>query len=180
MKKVLFLFVFILLTACNATTPTSQLTPSPTIIDSNAYPQPGDLPTSYPVPELQETATQSPTSTPDPTKGSVTGILQLKGVPVTDARLYLADILNDEEGNEIAASFDPANSPVSFTNSDGNFTFTNINPGRYSLILNNSINSYMLFIPNTQDNLIVEVSVSQIFNFGTLNYDDLPIINSSN
>lgn len=115
-----------------------------------------------------------PNVTQDPALGSATGSLLLKGQPFAGRILYLAEIVKDANGNETAAGYDRANSPKAIVLEDGSFTFVNVKPGRYSIVLDIVRQAYMLKNPKDQSDLIVDVKAGTPASFGTLDYTDLP------
>jgi hypothetical protein len=185
MKNVWILILF-LLTACSTTQPILPATPISTQNTASGYPQPptnsgypapGNInATAYPAATADQNLTSGPTPTFMSGTGIVTGTILLNGAPVKNFRLYLAYILKNAQGVEMAASIDPAASPTTFTDQNGMFKFVNVAPKRYSLVLNNALNSYMLFKPKSRDNLIIDVTTGNFnVDIGILDYDELPI-----
>jgi hypothetical protein len=175
---ILFLVMcFVFITGCT----TAPVAPTP-LTDQPAntpegYPlsvQSTPLATDYPPPE-QVTSSPEPTWTPAAGLGIVTARILLNGNPVIDVRMYLADIIKNDEGQSISASVDPSASPQAYTDSNGVFTFINVKPGEYSLILNNALESYMIYKPNTQESFIIIVEPDAKVDLGELDYTDLPI-----
>lgn len=126
----------------------------------------------YPSPTSRSVVTTS-------TTGAIVGILKVKQgaseVPVSNARLYLGEILQDTRGQERAASFDRLSSPTTVTDESGQFAFSEIEPGRYTLILDTIINSYLLFEPGKTEALIITVEAGKVTDIGTLVYEKLPV-----
>jgi hypothetical protein len=120
----------------------------------------------------------SPTETFVPGTGRVTGVLQVGSggsQPVKDVVLYLAGTVKDNSGNDSFAALDRVNSPRTIADDQGRFIFTNVPTGKYGLVLDLIMNSYLLLKPGTQDNLLIEVSAGQQIDLGTLLYDSLPL-----
>jgi len=115
-----------------------------------------------------------PNVTQDAALGSATGKLLIKGQPFAGRILYLAEIVKDANGNETAAGYDRANSPKATVLEDGSFTFANVKPGRYSIVLDIVRQAYMLKNPKDQSDLIIDVKAGAPTSFGTLDYSDLP------
>jgi hypothetical protein len=51
--------------------------------------------------------------------------------PIANAPIFLAQVYQDANTGQEAFALDLANSPASFTDENGNFSFTGIAPGRY-------------------------------------------------
>jgi len=163
--------------ACSQSTPAPTATSEPTVekaVSQASEPTPAPTPTAA----VLTSTPAPPPPTLDPSKGSVRGVLAV-GVgevkPVAGAILYLAEVLKDEGGNEAAASMDRINSPRTSTNTEGAFLFSNVPPGKYALVLDRVLDSFMLLEPNTGESLIIEVAAGHEVDLGTLEYESLPI-----
>lgn len=194
MKQVTLLLALLLfLSACSSPTPvatsapeqaqtaeaTDSAYPGPT--SEPAYPAPTafQLP-AYPEPEEEDAAPEpilSPTPLPEPNanSGHVTGTLLQNGAPAANAILYLAEVIEDDQGEERVASYDRVNSPKSTTDSQGNFAFTDIPPGRYGLVLDVVVSAYLLLDPATGEQFLFSVTGGEITDLGEQNHEDLPI-----
>lgn len=177
--KFIIIFTLIVITAgCSAANnaPTSTAT-SQTIGQENGtypYPAPSSEPSSaYPAGEPQ--VEMPPTPTTDPTLGMVKGVLQLQGKPVANADLYLAGIILDANGKDVAAVLDRPTSPRTRTDEQGNFTFVNVKAGTYGLVVDTVLESYVLLQPGTENQIRLQVTVGQTTDLGNLNFDDLPV-----
>lgn len=177
MKRFFVAIIFILLiTGCQSDpqVQTQAATTAPEV--TGAYPAPGLLvaeSTSYPVP-TQESAPEI-TPTPEAGTGQVTGTLKLNGEPVESTLLFLGTFLKNSEGVEYTAVVEPAFSPQAYTDAGGKFTFYNVKPGRYTLVLDNVTSQFLLFKPGTQDHYTIEVTPDGAVDLGELVYDELPI-----
>ncbi|MES4787709.1 MAG: hypothetical protein C4294_20005 [Nitrospiraceae bacterium] len=124
------------------------------------------------------TGTLAPTVTPDPKLGSIKGVLMVRKdgaeKPVVNGNLYLADIKKDASGKEVGATFDRISSPRAFTDGEGRFMFSNVQPGRYGIVFDVIRNSYMLRQPTDGSDLIVTVTPGSQRDLGRLVYDSLP------
>jgi hypothetical protein len=121
----------------------------------------------------------SPTATVIPGTGQVMGILQLMSNgnphPVKNSLLYLAETIKDSSGNNSFAAMDRIHSPRTESDDNGRFTFVNIPPGNYGLILDQVSSSYLLLKPGSQEVMIISVSADERVDLGTLTYASLPV-----
>jgi hypothetical protein len=146
---------------------TTQILPTGYPGPNSAYPQP------QPEPILM--ATSGPIPTPDENSGIVTGILLVNGEPVIDVNIYLADLVKDDQGNDLLASYGRANSPRAFTDGEGRFVFANIAPKKYGLILDVVLSSYLLSHPSGSGPIFILVEAGKVVNLGKLDYSELPL-----
>jgi hypothetical protein len=150
--------VLLLVAGCSAPVPTA--TPN----------SPLSSPLNSPLP----TVPSEPVPTQDPTLGSAVGKITEQGQPLPGRVLYLAEIVKDANGKDTAAGYDRANSPRTLVQADGSFTFVNVPPGRYSIVMDLVRQAFMLKNPKDQSDLVVEVNSGGQADFGTLDYDQLP------
>jgi len=148
----------------------------------SGYPAPSEVPPpddAYPAPGGSDLAfnyaTPGPVPTPKPGSGGVVGLILVNEKPVPDLMIYLAEVMVDDEGQERVASYDRSNSPRAYTNGEGQFVFSNIQPGRYGLILDTVLSSFLLFEPDGENPLLIEVKAGELVELGEINYDELPI-----
>ena len=175
-----FLIVLIL-AACSSPTGVVTQPQIPNAQQTLGYPAPlGESTSAYPYPQPVTIIpnTPGPTYTPDPQLGIVTGKLLVNNKGVNNATLYLAAIMKDKSGKDVIAGLDRANSPSADTNQEGTFSFINIAPGRYALILDAVITQYMMNTPGKSTAIIVEIVAGKVVDLGDLNYDSLPLPNS--
>jgi hypothetical protein len=175
-----FFTLFLLLVIVGCTTAVPSATPATLDTGQPAatiypYPEPA-LETSIPGYPAPMEETKAPTPTTDPTLGNVQGEIYLKGQPVNKALLFLSDVLQDKQGNDSVVSVDLNTKNRVETNPDGSFTFVNIPPQRYALVLVVMPHSYVLLKPDTQDAMVLEVKAGETVSMGRLDYDDLPIL----
>lgn len=116
-----------------------------------------------------------PTWTTAPGTGVVSGVLKVHGKPVKGILLYLGTFLKNSAGQEFTAVVEPAKSPSTNTDESGNFTFINLQPGRYSLIMDNVAKQYLLYKPNSKDYIAIDLPAGGKVDLGTLDYSDLPV-----
>jgi hypothetical protein len=137
-------------------------------------------PLSSPLQSPVDQAAQIPIPRPtqDATLGQVTGKLLLKvgsnADPLVGRILYLAALVKDDSGTETAAGLDRVRSPRTYSDVDGSFTFYNVPPGRYAIVLDVVRNAYMLRHPDRDEDLIVTVTTGGTADVGPLAYAQLP------
>jgi hypothetical protein len=177
----MWIILILLLGACSTIqkTPIPATAPAAASPKTSAYPAPSSSPvatngTSYPSP-MASSITTVPTSTADKTMGSAHGVLLLNGKPVDGALLLLADIVKDKNGVDSVVSVELNTKNRARTISDGSFSFINVPPQRYTLMLSVVNNSYVLYKPGTQNLIIINVEPDGSADLGSLNYDALPI-----
>jgi hypothetical protein len=187
------LFIVIFSGCSNKTATETQVIASPSALpldkatssypgpqETAPYPLPQDgysdySPYPYPMSTSQGNVTVLPTFTTDPSMSNVTGRLLENDSGVGNITLYLAEVLKDKTNRDIVAGLDRANSPSAVTTSDGSFTFVNVPPGRYALILDVITNQYLMSYPGEETQIIIQVESGSKFDLGDLNYDSLPI-----
>jgi len=169
------------LSACSSTpspAPTQHLPAypilqSPAPVSESAYPPPGvAAPTTEPLPLLTVVPTPS---TPD--KATITGVLLLNPGsphPATGVILALADIIPEANGTPWVAGFERQSSPHTQTDGAGRFVFVDIQPGKYSLVLDKLNDAYLLGNPKDGADLIFEPQPGQVLDLGDLIYASLP------
>jgi hypothetical protein len=145
--------------------------PAPTEFSTGnlAYPAPGGgtLEANY--------ATPGPIPTPGTDSGTVVGTILVNGKPVGNLMIYLGEVLADDQGVERVASYGRSSSPRAYTNSEGRFVFSEIELGKYGLILDTVLSSFLLFEPDGEDPLLVQVTANEQADVGEIDYDELPI-----
>lgn len=175
-KFLIQIFLAVLLIGCSSTT---TLQP---IIDA-AYPPSGSdtqSVNSYPAPAIAITVEQPSIQQPtqDPSLAIIIGYLVIEKdgniYPVSDAILYLAPVLKDEQGIERVVSFDRFSSNRAITDKNGKFTFLNVEFDKYGLILDRVINSYLLNDPTTSMDMLFSIEEPRLYDLGELRYDYLP------
>jgi hypothetical protein len=113
----------------------------------------------------------------DSSLGIVFGRILHNGEPVVGYSVYLADLLEDEKGQELVASLKRTSSPQAILDKDGNFVFNNVVPDRYALMFSDGMNSFLLLVPQqeTDEAIIADVSAGEKIDLGTLDYFDFPL-----
>lgn len=140
--------------------------PQNEIRDAEGYPVNNYTPPES-APELQ----------PNPSYGIVYGRILHNGEPVSGYSVYLADLLTNERGQELVASLKRGSAPQAILDKDGNFVFNNVPPDRYALMFSDGMNSYLLFVPQQENDeaIIADVSAGEKIDFGNLDYLDFPL-----
>jgi hypothetical protein len=190
-NKMIFLaslvVVSLALAACQTNNPTEPTSPSlnltviaPTL--ASGYPAPGQNNAAYPAPlQTEPTKVIEPAvdATPDPEMGNVSGVLQLlqdgSANPVPGQALYLAKVLVGSDGEERAAAFDQQTAPRAVTDDLGAFRFINVPPGRYGIVMDIVIESFLLNDPNTGLSLLITVNSGEEVEMGELLFTSLPL-----
>jgi hypothetical protein len=187
LKKILFLILMsisVIIASCSSEpTPTTEESIEPVETTAVAYPYPAPQQAfqKTPYPEPQDSAqsaaqnTPDPTYTPAPNTGTAVGFVLLNGEPVAHYTFYLAEVIMNEEGEASVASLNRIDSPRTNTNDEGKFTFRNVPPGTYGLILDVVRDAYLLHYPEEDAQIVVTIEVDEEIDFGVLDYDDLPI-----
>jgi hypothetical protein len=106
--------------------------------------------------------------------GIVKGQLLEAGKAFPGRVLYLATLVKDAAGNETSARLDRNEATRAISNLQGEFTFYNVQPGRYAIIIDTVRDAYMLRKPANDGDLIFEVTVDGTTDLGVMNYDQLP------
>ena len=136
---------------------------------SNPYPSSGD--TATPV----ILATSGPPPSPGPATGVVTGRVFADDKPVTNGILWLAEVVKDGKGVERIAGYSRDSSPRALIDSEGRFYFSNVSPGKYGLVLDLVVATYLLHVPGTEKQLLFEVKAGEEVDLEDLDYDSLPV-----
>ncbi len=181
MKFLRILLLAMILAACSpkpTATPNMQTAPTQAAANTTAaYPAAGQPPAStpgYPAPEQGGTQAALPLPSKDPSMASLKGRLLQGGQPVANADLYLANLLTNEQGKEVAFSFDRSSSPRARTDQNGNFEFVNLKPGPYGMVYDVVVQSVLLLDPKTGNQLKFSVEQGKAIDAGNLDYSDLP------
>jgi len=94
--------------------------------------------------------------------------------PYPELRLYLGILLLSDDGKSTLARVDALKAPTAITDADGRFTFTDLEPDRYILVLQVPPNNLMkLNDPDTGQDMVVDVEAGKITDIGP-QYHDLP------
>lgn len=106
-------------------------------------------------------------------------------VPLAGYTIGLGTLVPREDGEgDMAAAYDPSNSPTTTTNEFGQFVFNDIEPGRYGLILDAVVNQALLSYPLGSEegngSILMELEADQHVDLGTLRYDSLPLYGFTN
>ena len=111
--------------------------------------------------------------------GAVTGVLLLRtedGLqPVADVKLAIGKTLSDDEGTERVVAYDPSTAPVAYTDDGGHFVFEGLASGRYGLILDIVMGSFLLYQEGTPNAILFEITDGEITDLGSLEFSELPL-----
>ena len=126
---------------------TTNPSPAPETTISESYPSPTE--------DTQVVPTEIPVQDPSlgMVKGQVFSIAQDKGM--VDTIVRLAEVYRD--GGRGAYVLDEAFSPIATTDGEGNFTFYNVAPGEFVVIVGDIYNDYEII--NDEENLPVTYNV---------------------
>jgi len=165
MRHSIFLLIFVLAITLAACTPQSTISPLNTPLSS---------------PLSQESIPQD-IPTPSPGKAVIYGKLHLTSPTVLVGELYLGQAVPTTDPNIELISLDEQSAPkAQIDRETWEFIFTDVNPGRYSIIVWEPMNSSPIDDPRTGETLFIDVSPDSIINVGTLYFpsptptDDTP------
>lgn len=138
------------------------------------------IPTPYPAPSMTDPENSKAVIQPtqDSSLASLTGYLLIEknGIasPVSNAILYLAPVLKDDQGIERVVSFDRFSSNKAITDEYGKFTFVNVGFNKYGIILDRILNTYLLGDPQLSSDMLFTIEESKVYDVGELRYEFLP------
>ncbi len=171
------LLIPLLASACSKPTSVATSTVAPTSQQNTGYPGPNAYITenpSYPAPIFPTVGTPLQTEAIDPQMGVIQGKLLRNNIAVPDVSLALATVMKDNNGNDIVAGLDLVTAETATTGQQGSFTFINVKPGRYALILDIVTHQFLLNYPDKENPIILQVEAGKEINLGDLNYNELP------
>ncbi len=174
-RRAWILFLALLVLGCNpgrevpgAAQISPQLTPEQIGASAN-LPANGEAAADSPTPLIKTT-----TDT-----GVLTGVLLLKTEdgfePVADVKVALGKTLSDDEGTERVVAYEPSTAPVAYTDATGRFVFEEIKSGRYGLILDVVLSSFLLYRDGTLDAILFDITAGEVTDLGRLEYAELPL-----
>lgn len=143
--------------------------------------QPAESPLALPNVSPLATPTAVPRVETEPGTGAVTGVLMVRtetGVePVAGVIIAVADVLTNTESAEAVAAFryQAQASPQTNTDENGFFAISNVPPGRYGLVLDMVMTSFILRQPGVNEDMVVTVEADAQVDMGPLVYDKLPL-----
>lgn len=152
----------LLLSACQFSQPAAVVTPSPTPAVA-----PTQGPAADPTPSLAPLLI--PAASAD--SGVVHGVLrrEVQETPINEVDLYLAEIIPGDEEAMRVAGLDTNQAPHAITNANGEFVFTDVQPGEYALALVTPIGSMLIPDPKTPGrDVLFTVEAGQTIDLGTL------------
>lgn len=154
-------------TACT-NTPSKTQSVSPLTAPNSVLP----TPTSQTTPDILS-------RNPADGTGALVGVLLLWSdgelQPVADVKLALGEILRDDNGEERMVGYDASTAPTTITGPDGRFIFQDVPPGRYGLILDIVMSSFLLFDESSGEAMLIDIPADEVVDLGNLEYTSLPI-----
>jgi len=157
-KILLVISIMLFISACTASPTTEPLSPADNNIQQTELPQ-------TVTPEIPE---------PGPGESTITGVIQVKGEPLSSEVLYLADIVYTDAKTPYLAGFDRNVNIKTQTDDEGRFVFLHVpSDEMYALILDRFSYAIMLKNPGDGKDLLFTPSDREILELGLLNYDSL-------
>ncbi|MEM7534566.1 MAG: hypothetical protein AAF639_20465 [Chloroflexota bacterium] len=95
--------------------------------------------------------------------------------PVAGVMLALSDMLKDDKGNPLIASYKRELAPRIITDEYGRFVFNQVEPETYGLILDSVTKATLLDYTEQIYSIVFDVEANGLVDFGELRYDDLPV-----
>jgi hypothetical protein len=116
-----------------------------------------------------------PLDTPDPSLSSMTGQVINKsirgGEPLANIEVRLANVHWNEDQSEGAFVIDTASSPVTHTNHEGKFYFTNIEPGNYVVVVGDLYGKYVILANDDNSARVFTTARGEVLDVGILDVD---------
>lgn len=138
-----------------------------------ATPQVSSLNTNYASTQKQAFVVPTP---PSNEVGTVAGKLlkvQKDGEtkPFTGLPVYLASIYKTDKGIEGLVGLDKTKAPHAIVDAQGNFVFTNVQPGRYGFMADTPRGVILLNNPSNGGDFIIVADGGKVKDLGELKYD---------
>ncbi|MEM4234887.1 MAG: carboxypeptidase-like regulatory domain-containing protein [Candidatus Methanomethylicaceae archaeon] len=113
---------------------------------------------------------ESYTPIPKPEMGTsiILGVLKVEHTnqPMSGVELFLANHIGSTTDTPLY-NLEPDSAPHAIVDSRGQFVFKNVKPGRYTIVVWNPFNSFLLRDPQTGFEFVIEVQPDQVYNIGT-------------
>lgn len=164
----------------SAASPIAQSTGYPAPAEgAYPYPAPNSNP-AYPIPEdPTPDVSYDPIVVPQPSSsevGNVTGTLYRhdssgQKTPLIASTVYLAKVIKGNDGSEAMVELNAEIAPKAQTNGLGQFVFTDVEPGRYGLMLQTLRGSVLLNNPSDGSRMVLEISGGKIVDLGEMSYE---------
>ncbi len=162
-----------ILLSCQSSKPEPTESPLTIPVSDSPVPPPPDTETVAQIP-IQITQVPLVAPTPKPGKAVVMGVLlrDSYGMPIepmTKIRLYLGSIILSSSGGRVVVN-KPERDPLTFTNEDGSFFFTDIEPGTYGLIVVTPLGSVLMKHQDTGEEVVFTVEAGDVHDLGELHF----------
>lgn len=140
-----------------------------------APPIPASIPSAAPAESAASAATVTAAPAVIPTAASDSGVVhgrlkrEVQETPINEMDLYLAEIISGDSNAMRVAGLDTNQAPHAITNANGEFVFTDVEPGEYALALVTPIGSILIPDPNTPGrDILFTIEAGQTIDLGTL------------
>jgi hypothetical protein len=181
--------IIVISSACTETSPEAPgatSTPETTDTAAEPYPDPGaaaadtSIEEAYPgagpsAPEPQPTVVfviPTPTSQGGVIHGTMHDFTTGEAFDPVSARginVYLAEIITSERGLSEFATLDTSTAPTSGLDSEGAFVFSDVEPGRYAIVIDTPVAQRMTQVaPDTEEDVLVTVESGEAVDVGTV------------
>ena len=112
--------------------------------------------------------TPPPLPEPAPGLGVVSGrfVLELGGSAIIGATSYLG-VVDEVQENFTIARLDTQTAPKAITDETGRFVFVDVPPGRYALIYETPVDTYLARYPSGED-VVVDVEAGKLVDLGVI------------
>jgi len=151
--------------------------PTPVPADATEFVSP--LPTLGGEETQPEPSSEAVVTVPAPSSedvGVVTGFLLADDPPqpLNWAILYLGEVHVGDSGAPLMAAIDKQTAPRAQPDSTGQFSFVDVPPGRYALLVDLITSTVVLRQPSDGSDMLIDVAGGELTDLGELVYTELP------